>query len=75
MSGVALVALDSTVPEGLVELYDLGCLNHISPYCDCFENFETIVPRKFHAANQQTVQLALESWLWTYQMAMAIFAN
>ena len=53
-SGVALVALNSTAPKGLVELYDSGCLNHISPYCNHFENFETIIPRKFHAANQQT---------------------
>ena len=43
-SGVALVALNSAAPEGLVELYDSGCSNHISPYRDRFENFKTIIP-------------------------------
>ena len=53
-SGVALVVLDSAKSGAMTELYDSGCTNHISPYRDRFENFETIIPWKFRAANQQT---------------------
>ena len=54
-SGIALVALNSVKSGGVVtELYDSGCTNHISPYRDRFINFQSIVPRKFRAANQQT---------------------
>ena len=54
-SGIALVALNSAKSGGVVtELYDSGCTNHISPYRDRFINFQSIVPRKFRAANQQT---------------------
>ena len=54
-SGIVLVVLDSVKSGGVVtELYDFGCTNHISPYRDCFINFQSIVPRKFRAANQQT---------------------
>ena len=53
-SGIALVAVDSIKSGGVAELYDSGCTNHISPYRDHFENFQSIVPRKFRAANQQT---------------------
>ena len=51
-SGLALVALDSAKPGETAKLYDSRCTNHISPYCDRFENFENIIPRKFRAANQ-----------------------
>ena len=37
-----------------MELYDSGCMNHISPYRDHFKNFQAIAPQKFLAANQQT---------------------
>src|SRR5271168_4942774 len=53
-SGIALVVQDSTKSGGVAELYDSGCTNHISPYRDRFENFQSIAPRKFRAANQQT---------------------
>src|ERR1700678_1351900 len=53
-SGIALIALNSAKSEGLAQLYDSGCTNHISPYRDRFINFKSIVPRKFRAANQQT---------------------
>jgi hypothetical protein len=53
-SGVAFLALESSKSGDLAELYDSGCTNHISPYRDRFENFQTIIPRKFWAANQQT---------------------
>ena len=44
-SGIALVALNSRKPDGsVVELYNSGCMNHISPYCDCFVNFKDIIP-------------------------------
>lgn len=46
-SEIVLVAEDSTKPREVVELYDSGCTNHISPYCDHFENFQNIVPQKF----------------------------
>ena len=53
-SGIALVMLDSAKSGEVAELYDSGCTNHISPYCDCFENLENFVTWKFRAANQQT---------------------
>src|SRR6202522_4010649 len=53
-SGVALLVAESGQAAGTAELYDSGCTNHISPYRNRFENFQTIIPRHFHAANKQT---------------------
>jgi hypothetical protein len=52
-SGEAFVT-ESTDTLRVAELYDSGCTNHISPYRAKFENFVTITPRKFRAANKQT---------------------
>ena len=34
------------------ELYDSGALQHMSPYCDCFINFVSIVLKVITTANQ-----------------------
>ena len=52
--GEAFMVAESGQTAGMAELYDSGCTNHISPYKDQFENFQTIVPRHFHAVNKQT---------------------
>ncbi|KAI0060481.1 hypothetical protein BV25DRAFT_1783082, partial [Artomyces pyxidatus] len=36
------------------ELYDSGTTRHISPYRDDFEDFHTIQPKNFNAANKQS---------------------
>ena len=42
-------------PEGArFELFDSGCTQHISPYCNNFENFHDIPPKTFRAANKQS---------------------
>ena len=48
-SGEAFVVAESVQTTGTAELYDSGCTNHISPYKDQFENFQSIVPRHFRA--------------------------
>src|SRR6202522_4191402 len=53
-SGMALLVAESGQAAGTAELYDSGCTNHISPYRNRFENFQTIIPRHFRAANKQT---------------------
>src|SRR6202522_746037 len=53
-SGMALLVAESGQAAGTAELYDSGCTNHISPYRNQFENFQTIIPRHFRAANKQT---------------------
>ena len=53
-SGDAFVVTEAVKMSGTVELYDSGCSNHISPYCESFENFENTTPKQFRAANQQT---------------------
>ena len=53
-SGEAFVVAESVQTSGRAELYDSGCTNHISPYRSSFENFQTIEPRHFRAANKQT---------------------
>src|ERR1700678_2281432 len=53
-SGVALLVAESGQAAGTAELYDSGCTNHISPYRNRFENFQSIIPRHFRAANKQT---------------------
>ena len=40
--------------SGTAELYDSGCMNHISPYKSQFQNFQDIAPRHFRAANKQS---------------------
>ena len=40
-------------PSMWTELYDSGCTQHISPYCEDFENFTEIPPKVFKAANKQ----------------------
>ena len=40
--------------DRVTELYDSGCMNHISPYRLRFKNFVTITPRLFRAANKET---------------------
>ena len=56
-SGEAFVVAESVQTTGTAELYDSGCTNHISPYKDQFENFQSIVPRHFRAANKQTFSM------------------
>ena len=46
--------IETAGTDKIVELYDSGCMNHISPYRDKFEDFETIPPQLFRAANKQT---------------------
>ena len=53
-SGEAFVVAESVQAAGMAELYDSGCTNQISPYRDHFENFQSIPPRHFRAANKQT---------------------
>jgi hypothetical protein len=53
VSGLAFVT-EIAGPDGIAELYDSGYTNHISPYCKRFEDFTTIIPRLFRAANKQT---------------------
>jgi hypothetical protein len=53
-SGEAFVVAESVQTAGTAELYDSGCTNHISPYRNQFENFQSITPRHFRAANKQT---------------------
>jgi Zinc knuckle len=36
------------------ELYNSGCTQHISPFCEDFTNFSEIPPKAFHAANKQS---------------------
>ena len=52
-SGHAFVAIEPADSNGIVEMYDSGCTNHISPYRDQFQNLVKITPRIFKAANQQ----------------------
>ncbi len=54
MSGEAFVVTETAESNGITELYDSGCTNHISPYHERFENFEHTAPRPFKAANKQT---------------------
>ena len=54
VSGEAFVVAEAVQPTGVAELYDSGCTNHISPYRNQFENFQSITPRHFRAANKQT---------------------
>ena len=49
-----LVSTESMPTTETAELYDSGCMNHISLYKDRFQNFENIVPRHFRAANKQS---------------------
>src|ERR1700678_1302435 len=53
-SGMALLVAESGQAAGTAELYDSGDRKHISPYRNRFENFQSIIPRHFHAANKQT---------------------
>jgi hypothetical protein len=53
-SGEAFVVEESVQTAGTAELYDSGCTNHISPFRNQFENFQSIVPRHFRAANKET---------------------
>jgi len=39
-----------------IKLYNSGCTNHMTPYCNTLENFTSIKPKSFHAANQQNFQ-------------------
>ena len=54
VSGEALVTTDSSKPTHRIKLYDSGCTNHISPFCEHFENYIDISLKRFQAANQQT---------------------
>jgi len=55
---VALVMTEPAKPGQCVyvcwELYDSGCMQHISPYLSDFKNFSEIPPKMFHAANKQS---------------------
>ena len=54
VSGEAFVVAEAVQPTGVADLYDSGCTNHISPYRNQFENFQSITPCHFCAANKQT---------------------
>ena len=43
-SGEAFVVAETVESNGIAELYDSGCTNHISPYRNRFENFEHTSP-------------------------------
>ena len=49
----AFIIAKTVKSNGTAELYDSGCMNHISPYHNQFENFEQTFPRSFKAANKQ----------------------
>ena len=50
----ALIVAESVQASAKAKLYDSGCMNHISPYKESFENFQVIETRHFRAANKQT---------------------
>jgi hypothetical protein len=52
MLGEVFVVAESVQSAGMAELYNSGCTNHISPYKNNFENFQTISPRHFRAAKK-----------------------
>ena len=56
-SGEAFVAAELVQTVGMAELYDSGCTNHISPYKNQFENFQSITLCHFRAANKQTFSI------------------
>ena len=41
-------------PYMQAELYDSGCTQHVSPFCEDFTNFMEIPLKTFHAANKQS---------------------
>ena len=53
-SNEAFVVAETVELDGIAELYDSGCTNHISPYRDRFVNFQRTLPRAFKAANKQS---------------------
>ena len=53
-SNEAFVVAETVELDGIAELYDSGCTNHISPYRDRFVNFQRTLPRAFRAANKQS---------------------
>ena len=42
MSGEAFVVAEYVQMSARAELYNSGCMNHISPYKSSFDNFQTI---------------------------------
>ena len=53
VNGEALVVAESVQASAKAQLYDSGCMNHISPYKDSFEKFQVIKTRHFQYANKQ----------------------
>ena len=47
MSGEVFVMAESVQTSARAELYDSGCMNHISPYKSSFDDFQTIKTRHF----------------------------
>lgn len=46
--------------EGIqTELYDLGASHHMSPYCDHFENYVSIIPKLIMAADKHHFQVRI----------------
>jgi hypothetical protein len=45
-SGEAFVVAESVQTSAKAELYDSGCMNHISPYKNDFDNLQAIEPRR-----------------------------
>ena len=47
-----LVNVEGVVEGIQTELYDLGALCHMSPYCDHFEDYVPIAPKSITAADK-----------------------
>jgi len=50
---IASVTVSNPETNLRTELYDSGCTTHMTPYRDALENFSSIEPKSFRAANQQ----------------------
>jgi hypothetical protein len=48
-----LVNVEGSVEGMQTELYDSGALHHMSPYCDHFENYVSIILKSIIAADKQ----------------------
>ena len=53
-SDEAVIVAKTIKLDGIAELYDSSCTNHISPYRDRFIDFQRTLPRAFKAANKQS---------------------
>ncbi len=46
------------------ELYDSGCSQHLSPYCDEFQTYQEIPPKCFTTANNQDFMAVGQGEIW-----------